>query len=110
MPAKSINVSELQELISKNSVCLIDVREVAEHAAASIPGSVLIPLSEFSSSKIPQFGEKKLVIHCRSGKRSLTACEKFLEENPGAEVYNLEGGIIAWDLMGGLVKKSDVFF
>jgi rhodanese-related sulfurtransferase len=110
MPAKNINVAELKDLMAKNEVCLIDVREVAEHSVASIPGSVLIPLSEFSSNKIPQFGDKKLVIHCRSGKRSLTACEKFLEENPNAEVYNLEGGIIAWDLMGGEVKKSDVFF
>ena len=41
--------------------------------------------------------DKKLVLHCRSGKRSLTAGAKLLEENPNLEIYNLEGGIIAWN-------------
>ena len=106
MPAQNINVEELKALIAKNEVCLIDVREPHEYAAENIAAATLIPLAEVSLKKLPKFDGKKLVIHCRSGKRSLTVCEKLLEENPELEVYNLEGGIIAWSLLGGEVVKS----
>ena len=40
--------------------------------------------------------EKKVIVHCRSGKRSANVID-FLEQNYQlTNLYNLEGGILAW--------------
>ena len=73
---------------------LIDVREPYEYDEMHIEGR-LIPLAEVlqRQSEIPQ--DQPVVVHCRSGKRSATAI-KALEEMGFANLYNLEGGIIAY--------------
>lgn len=93
---KTINVKQLQEMINSNEPYqLIDVREEYEFEIANLEGE-LIPLGQ-----IPDFVEKiakdkKVIVHCRSGVRSARAIE-FLEENHGFDnLYNLEGGILAW--------------
>ncbi len=74
---------------------LIDVREQNEFDFANIDGE-LIPMSSFRDH-IDQFSkEKKVVVHCRSGKRSADVI-RFLEANHGYDnLYNLAGGILAW--------------
>ena len=73
---------------------LIDVREPYEYDEMHIEGR-LIPLAEVlqRKSEIPQ--DQPVVVHCRSGKRSATAI-KALEEMGFANLYNLEGGIVAY--------------
>ena len=96
MNIKEINCQTLKNWLENDQVILIDVREIEENKAARIKGSILIPLGSISLDKIPALSEKKLVMQCRSGKRSASACEKLLTENPNLDIYNLEGGIIAW--------------
>ena len=90
-----MQVSELKQKLMNDDVLLIDVREPEEYAESSIPGSHLIPLAEFSYEALP-IKNKPIVIHCRSGKRSEFACQNLLKSHPDLEVYNLDGGIIAW--------------
>lgn len=93
---KSINVNELKELKDSNAdYVLIDVREIHENENAEM-GGILIPMGEISErfSEIPK--GKKVIIHCRSGVRSANVIS-WLEQNHGYEnLYNLEGGIMAW--------------
>lgn len=96
MNIKTINCSTLKNWLENNQVILIDVREIEENMAGRIKDSVLIPLGFISLDKIPELSGKKLVMQCRSGIRSKTACEKLLAENPDLDIYNLEGGILAW--------------
>jgi rhodanese-related sulfurtransferase len=96
MTVKTVNVATLKNWLQQKNVVLLDVREVEEYKAENIAGAILIPLAQIPFYELPELGEKKLVIHCRSGKRSLTACHLLLENNPNLEVYNLEGGILAW--------------
>ncbi|MEI6730452.1 MAG: rhodanese-like domain-containing protein, partial [Pseudomonadota bacterium] len=81
MAIKSIDVAGLKKLIDSNDVVLIDVREPGEYNAENIEQATLIPLSQVSCSVLPEIGGKKLVIHCRSGKRSMAACERLFEED-----------------------------
>ena len=74
---------------------LIDVREQSEYDMANING-ILIPTSEFANrySEVPKEG--KVIVQCRSGQRSANVIS-WLEQNHGYEnLYNLQGGIIAW--------------
>ncbi len=102
---KTITASELKKLLDKNEVLLIDVREPAEHSSEYIDGACLIPLGEISIDKLPST-QRPIVIHCRSGKRSIDACAKLLASNHSLDVASLEGGIIAWIQDGFNVKKS----
>lgn len=97
MAIGNINVNTLKDWMNKNEVMLVDVREPAEWDANRIEGAVLIPLATVPHTTMPSVTGKKLVIYCRSGKRSQTACEVLMHLNPALEVYNLEGGILAWE-------------
>ena len=110
MVIKTVDTETLKQWIDSGEAVIVDVREPAEHNAESIANSTLVPVGEISKSKLPAIREKKLVIHCRSGKRGITACEKLLAEDPNLEVYNLEGGISAWAGSGHAVKTSGKFF
>ncbi len=93
---KEISVSELKALIdSKADIQLIDVREPAEFESAQIGGE-LIPLATIPQNVDKISKDKQVIIHCRSGKRSANAI-MFLESNFGyTNLFNLEGGILAW--------------
>jgi sulfur-carrier protein adenylyltransferase/sulfurtransferase len=93
---KEITVQELNELIeNKEDFQLIDVREEFEREVASIGGK-LIPLGKiyFHLSEIEK--DKKVVIYCRSGKRSADAVKLLQDATDLENLYNLKGGILAW--------------
>jgi rhodanese-related sulfurtransferase len=93
---KEISVTELKELIDKGEdFQLIDVREPGEFQAANLGGE-LIPLATVPQNVEKISKDKKVVVHCRSGKRSSDAI-RFLETNFGyTNLYNLKGGILAY--------------
>lgn len=93
---KEINVQELKGMIdAKEDIVIIDVREEYEYDAANI-GATLIPMGDVMErvNEIPK--DKKVIVHCRSGKRSATVIGA-LEQNFGyTNLVNLKGGIMAW--------------
>lgn len=93
---KEITVQELKQMQdNKEDFQFIDVREAYEYEEANL-GAELIPLGEVPGS-VDKFNKnKKVIVHCRSGKRSANAI-KFLEENYQFDnLYNLKGGILAY--------------
>ena len=100
MSVKSVDAHTLNQWLSHDEALLIDVREPAEHAANRIAGAHLIPLGQISAEALPDMAGKTLVIHCLKGGRGQTAAERLLAQNPALEIYNLEGGITAWNAAG----------
>lgn len=89
-----IDVHEAKRRVEGGALFL-DVREEEEFEAAHIPGSQLLPLSEFMKrfeAELPK--DRDIVVHCRSGKRSAQATE-FLNER-GYNAVNVGGGMLAW--------------
>ena len=93
---KEISVQELKTMLdNKENIQVIDVREPNEFSAANIKGE-LIPLNTVPQNVNKFSKDKKVIVHCRSGKRSANAIS-FLEANFGFQnLYNLKGGILAW--------------
>lgn len=93
---KEITVQELQSLKeSGEDFQLIDVREPHEYDICNLDGE-LIPMSQIPHNVAKISKDKKVVVHCRSGKRSGDIV-LWLEKNQGFEnLYNLKGGILAW--------------
>ncbi len=111
---KRLTPRELRMLIEqaagREKVCtVVDVREAREYAAGHLAGSVNIPLGDLPRrwAEIP--ASVPLVFLCRSGRRSLAACE--LAVRAGFEkVSDLDGGVLAWaavvepEIDGGAVR------
>jgi rhodanese-related sulfurtransferase len=95
---KQINVEQLKTRIdSGEKINLIDCREPHEYEEANL-GARLIPLGKFQMmdlEELDQLKEEEVIIHCRSGKRSMMACA-VLDQMGFANTVNVEGGILAW--------------
>ncbi len=103
---KSIDAKTAQEWLTAGDAVLVDVREVDEHAEVCIRDAHLIPLETVAADKLSEIASgKKIIVHCKLGKRGEMACAKLLSENTDLDVYNLEGGIVAWEEAGLSVKK-----
>jgi rhodanese-related sulfurtransferase len=95
---KNITAQELKQKIDNGEkVALIDVREPQENAEVNIGGR-LVPLGKVQTLQVEELEDLKeepVVVYCRSGRRSMTAC-LILDQLGFKETYNLEGGILAW--------------
>ena len=79
------------------TINLIDCREPHEYADFNIGGK-LIPLGKIQTMQIDEIEDLKdeeVIIHCRSGNRSMVAC-MFLDTLGFKNTKNLTGGMIAW--------------
>src|SRR5262245_45275023 len=93
----TISATELKDMLDKDDIFLVDVREPNEYEIVSIPGATLIPKGEFLSGaaleRLPH--DKKVVLHCKSGARSAEALA--IVKNAGfSDAVHLGGGVLAW--------------
>ncbi len=101
----AVAVPEVSALVLKQRIdagselLLIDVREPFEAEIASIPRARLIPLGELPErlAELEAWRGRQVVVHCRTGGRSRSACELLLS-NGFSAVENLAGGIEAWSV------------
>jgi adenylyltransferase/sulfurtransferase len=78
---------------------LVDVRQPDEFEIARIPGARLVPLPELEArlAELEGWRDRTIVVHCKSGGRSASACT-LLVTHGFTRVANLRGGIDAWSL------------
>lgn len=79
------------------AIRLLDVREPFEAQIADLPpnGQLRIPLGEVADRVGELDRSTRIVVYCRSGKRSARVV-RHLREAGFPEVYNLEGGVLRW--------------
>lgn len=91
----NITVAELQAKLQQGSLRLVDVRTDAEVARGKIPQGEPLPLHLLPLRLNEMDKNAATVFYCQMGGRSAQAAA-FAAANGFAEVYNLQGGIIAW--------------
>jgi len=78
----------------KNFDVILDVRESDEWEAGHIHGALHIPLGavlrDMSTPKVQQIKNKRVLVYCKSGKRSALATKAL--NHSGFNATNLEGG------------------
>jgi rhodanese-related sulfurtransferase len=74
---------------------VLDVRESWEREAASLPGTVDIPMMEVPQRLAELPRDRDIVVMCHGGVRSLKVAH-YLAQNGFTQVANLTGGIHAW--------------
>lgn len=106
MKHKDIDTTEFKKLHEENSYVLIDVRTIDEFNSGRLKNASHIDFyrSDFEASIDGLDKRERYLVYCRSGNRSRQTM--FLMRDLGFdEVYNLEGGIIAWNDEGFDVEK-----
>jgi len=94
---KKISTEIAKDRVERDAL-FVDVRERYELAEISydVPHIVNIPLNEFNERFIELPRDKKLIIVCRRGRRSLIVT-KFLLQQGFVNVVNMIGGVIDWE-------------
>ena len=94
---QDIDAKTFAKMMEQNDVVVLDVRTPDEFTQGHIAGANLIPIQLFGYIYLGGKGikDKKILVYCRSGNRSVTAA-KTLEAWGVKEVYNLKRGILEW--------------
>ena len=104
MRLNNLEPDEVADLLAKNEILLIDVREPAEYAAAHIKGAMLVPLSSFDPHSLTDAGGRRIVFHCGVGGRSAKAVAACQSSGVAIDSH-LKGGIQAWIAAGLPVER-----
>ena len=93
----SLGPSAAISIINQDDSVLLDVRENNEIADGMLADAIHIPLSNIGKrlSEMDKHKDKSVVVYCRSGNRSTGVC-RTLTGKGFDKVYNLSGGIMAW--------------
>jgi rhodanese-related sulfurtransferase len=103
---KNIGVDQFDKLRQQTNAVVLDVRTPKEFAAGHIPGAVNIDWNgaDFASKAAALDKSKTYLVHCAVGGRSAKASDKMTAIQ-FTNVYNLEGGMKAWENAGKPVEK-----
>jgi rhodanese-related sulfurtransferase len=100
----SVDVSEVDALIAEGAA-LIDIREQNEWDEVRIAGASLKPMSQINDWWQDLPTDRKVILYCRSGQRSMQAVSALVGQAGLDNVYNMTGGIIAWAQAGLTVEQ-----
>ena len=90
---KEITFNDFYQLYQKESLSVLDVREVEEFEALHLEGALNYTLSQLADTYEQLDKTQPYYVICKSGIRSARACQ-FLAEH-GYEVVNVQGGMDA---------------
>lgn len=90
---KEITFNDFYQLYQKDSLSVLDVREVEEFEALHLEGARNLPLSQLADTYDQLDKSQSYYVICKSGMRSARACQ-FLA-GQGYDVINIQGGMDA---------------
>lgn len=94
---KDVDTNGALQLINHKNAFVLDVRQPDEYKAGHMLNAELIPLGKLKEriSELEKYKDKPVVVVCRSGNRSGTACA-ILSKRGFTQAYNMVGGMMAW--------------
>jgi len=104
---KQVGPAETTRLINHEKAIVVDVREDKEFADGHIINSIHIPMGKVKDqlSKLQKHKSSPIIVSCRSGARSSSICG-LLRKNGFENVFNLKGGLVAWQNASMPVSKK----
>jgi rhodanese-related sulfurtransferase len=101
-----LSTLQATHMINREDALVIDVRDAAAYAKGHILGARSAPLADLERrlAELAKFKARPVIVHCESGNRSTNAIG-ILRRNGFANVYNLAGGLAAWQQAGLPVEK-----
>jgi rhodanese-related sulfurtransferase len=104
--ASEIGTLEATRLMNQGSTLVLDVGDDKEFAAGHLPRSRNIPVRELAArlEEIAKFREKAVIVAARSNPKAAAAV-RALKRAGFKTVYQLKGGISAWQQASLPVEK-----
>jgi rhodanese-related sulfurtransferase len=104
--ANEIGTLEATRLMNQGSTLVLDIRDAPEYASGHVPKARHIPMGELSKrvDEIGKYKDKAVIVTCRTGSRS-GAASRFLRKAGFNTVYQLKGGLAAWQQASLPVEK-----
>ena len=95
---KNANAAQAVQLLNRENGVVIDVCEPKEFSTGHVPNAINLPLASLKDRlrDLDKYKNKPVIVSCRSGNRSLKGAV-ILRKNGFATVYNLSGGLLAWE-------------
>ncbi|MEJ2107051.1 MAG: rhodanese-like domain-containing protein [Acidiferrobacteraceae bacterium] len=91
-------VQSAVNLINRESAVIVDVCEPTEFQQGHLPRAMNIPLGNLAArvNELEKYRQQPILVTCRSGNRSIRGA-LTLRKNGFAQVYSLNGGLMAWE-------------
>jgi rhodanese-related sulfurtransferase len=103
---RDIAPGEATRLINHENAVLVDMRNDKDYRDGHIVNAVQVPADKNEAAgKLEKFRDRPLIVCCRSGNQSLRLCTE-LSKQGFASVYNLKGGLNAWQQAGLPLSKG----
>ena len=102
---KQMTPERLAERLARGDVSVIDVRAASEWDAGHLAGARHIPLGNLPA-RVAELPPGPVVMQCQSGSRSAIAAS-IVAARGNREVWDLAGGLAAWQRAGYPVETTD---
>ena len=94
-PELEIGDEDAERALLADTAHLIDVREEWEFRRRRVPGATLVPLAQLPQRATSLPRDKRLLVICEHGNRSLAAAE-YLRRVGFGDAVSVRGGTAAW--------------
>lgn len=102
-PARPVGLTAAQLNSRQEHLLLVDVRGWLEYWVGHVPGAQLMSRDRILR-EVPK--DQAIAVTCASGHRSAAASE-WLVAQGYRQVYNLQGGLMAWHSAGYPVRRGN---
>lgn len=99
-----VSVAELQTMLAKKDFTFVNVHIPFEGDIANTDLSIAYNEIEQNLGMLPAEKDAKIVLYCRSDRMSRIAAETLVDLG-FTNVWNLDGGMVAWEQAGLPLKK-----
>jgi len=93
---KEVSPAEATRLLNHENAIMIDMRTDKDYRDGHIANALNVPTGNTDiPASLNKYRERPVVVYCQRGNRSIAFCNK-LSKQGFASVYNLKGGVLAW--------------
>ncbi|MDH3899525.1 MAG: rhodanese-like domain-containing protein [Gammaproteobacteria bacterium] len=91
---KQVMPGEATRLLNHEDAIMVDIRTDKDYRDGHIVNAVHAP-ADNAATKLQKYRDQSLIIYCRNGQQSVKLGEDLVKQGFGS-VYNLKGGLAAW--------------
>ncbi len=93
---KEVSPAEATRLLNHENAIMIDMRTDKDYREGHIANAVNVPTGNADiPASLDKYRERPVIVYCQRGQRSTALCNK-LSKQGFESVYNLKGGVLAW--------------